>query len=457
MVKQFKNQSGVASSNPSTLYRWISSKIMQNLANPARIKRKRTKFEKTRLKNKMPHHIEYFHQIDDAYSYLTAQILQPLLDAYDIKLTPMLAGPPSGDNAPELNMLLDYSRLDCINVAPHYGLNFPKDAMAPDSVLVDLASCILATVEARDFPKAAVETGAALWSSDAAKLNTLAKQYGAIDITEAKAAIQAGTERRQQLKHYSGAMLYYGEEWYWGVDRLYHLENRLIELGARRSAESKLIVPRPEIDSGNIKDDGSLTLEFYPSLRSPYSAIIFDRVVKLAEDSGIQLNMHPVVPMVMRGVSLSRQKGIYIFTDTRREGETLELDWGNAYDPIGKPVLRAFSLYPWARKQGKSIRFLSAFLKAVFFESINTNKDKGLRYVVEKAGLSWQDAQTVIDNSDWEEELEKNRLNMYSFGCWGVPSFRLYDREKTVVLTTWGQDRLWLVAREIKRLLQLNK
>ena len=30
-------------------------------------------------------------------------------------------------------------------------------------------------------------------------------------------------------------------------------------------------------------------------------------------------------------------------------------------------------------------------------------------------------------NRDWEEELEKNRLAMYDFGCWGVPSFRLLD------------------------------
>ncbi len=454
MTQQFQNQGGAATSNPSSLLRWISSKVMQSLAKPGRIQKNRVKFEKARLKSDLPHHIEYFHQIDDAYSYLAAQILQPLLDTYDIKLTPMLAGPPSGDNAPELEMLLDYSRLDCINIAPHYKLDFPSDAKAPDSTLVNLATRILAAVDTDVFPAAAVETGDALWSGNTAKMNSLAEQYGSTNLREAKDAVQAGTERRHELKHYSGAMLYYGEEWYWGTDRLYHLENRLIELGARKSDDSKQIVPRPDIDSGNLKDDGSLTLEFYPSLRSPYTAIIFDRVIKLAEESGIRLDIRPVVPMVMRGVSLSRQKGIYIFTDTRREGETLGVDWGNSYDPIGKPVLRAFSLYPWARKQGKAIEFLRSFLKAAFYHAVNTNKDKGMRHVVETAGLSWQDAQSVIDNTDWQEEMERNRLNMYNFGSWGVPSFRLYDKERNVILATWGQDRLWLVAREIKRLLE---
>ncbi|MBT6611982.1 MAG: 2-hydroxychromene-2-carboxylate isomerase, partial [Deltaproteobacteria bacterium] len=94
-----------------------------------------------------------------------------------------------------------------------------------------------------------------------------------------------------------------------------------------------------------------------------------------------------------------------------------------------------------------------AFLQAAFFKAVNTNTDAGLRTVVENAGLSWQDAQSVIDNKDWEDELEENRLAMIGFGSWGVPSYRLFDSTGEVVLAVWGQDRLWLVAREIKRLL----
>ena len=54
----------------------------------------------------------------------------------------------------------------------------------------------------------------------------------------------------------------------------------------------------------------------------------------------------------------------------------------------------------------------------------------------------------------WEEELEQNRLTMYEFGSWGVPSFRLLDARGEAVLALWGQDRLWLFAREIERLLR---
>ena len=38
-------------------------------------------------------------------------------------------------------------------------------------------------------------------------------------------------------------------------------------------------------------------------------------------------------------------------------------------------------------------------------------------------------------------------------GLWGVPSYRLLDAEGRTLLSVWGQDRLWLVAAEIKRAL----
>jgi 2-hydroxychromene-2-carboxylate isomerase len=50
--------------------------------------------------------------------------------------------------------------------------------------------------------------------------------------------------------------------------------------------------------------------------------------------------------------------------------------------------------------------------------------------------------------------LEENRLAMYAAGLWGVPSFRLLDAQGHPLLALWGQDRLWLVAREIQRQLQ---
>lgn len=97
---------------------------------------------------------------------------------------------------------------------------------------------------------------------------------------------------------------------------------------------------------------------------------------------------------------------------------------------------------------------MSSFLRAAFFDGINTDKPRGMRVVVENAGLSWSEARGILGNRDYEDDLESNRLARYGFGSWGVPSFRLLDADGGEVIGVWGQDRLWLIAREIQRLLR---
>ena len=248
-------------------------------------------------------------------------------------------------------------------------------------------------------------------------------------------------------------MFYYGNEWYWGVDRLYHLEKRLASLDVDRHPEQTLLVERPALEVGTHKDNGSLTLEIFPSLRSPYTAMSFDRAVKLAHDTGVKLVVRPVLPMVMRGVPATREKGMYIFMDAAREAYAVGAPYGNFYDPIGDPVRRAYSLYPWAVEQGKGIELISSFLSCAFAQGVNTNRQSGIKTVVEQAGLDWHEAKKQIDKPGWEDTLEENRLAMYQAGLWGVPSFRLLDGNGEQVMALWGQDRLWLLAREIQRLL----
>ena len=81
-----------------------------------------------------------------------------------------------------------------------------------------------------------------------------------------------------------------------------------------------------------------------------------------------------------------------------------------------------------------------------------TGTDAGLRQVVEAAGLRWDEALPYVDTPDHQAELEQNCVTLYDeLGLWGVPSFRLRGPESEPDLCVWGQDRLWLVAAEIRR------
>ncbi|HEB27490.1 MAG TPA: 2-hydroxychromene-2-carboxylate isomerase, partial [Porticoccus sp.] len=237
---------------------------------------------------------------------------------------------------------------------------------------------------------------------------------------------------------------------YWGVDRLYHLENRLSELSADKQPNTPQLAPRPDTVHGPLKDNRSLTLEFFPTLRSPYTAIIFDRVVEMAEQTGVKLVLRPVLPMVMRGVPTTKPKGHYIYWDAGREARAANVPYGKLYDPIGEPVRNCYSLFSWANEQGKGAALFSAFFKCAFTQAINTNNKRGMRKVIELAGLDWQEASLRMGDPAWEEILENNRLALYNSGIWGTPSFRLLDKHGKEIFAHWGQDRLWLVARQIQ-------
>ena len=121
-------------------------------------------------------------------------------------------------------------------MAPGYGLAFPAGAAAPAPECVELSARMLVpAIAAGSFAPLAARAGAALWRGDRARLEALARESGVTDLATARAALEAGSRLRERLGHYLGGMLYYGGEWYWGVDRLHFLERRLHVARASRA------------------------------------------------------------------------------------------------------------------------------------------------------------------------------------------------------------------------------
>jgi 2-hydroxychromene-2-carboxylate isomerase len=401
-----------------------------------------------------PHRIRYFHQVEDPYSHLAAQALGPLCARYEVELEPHLVGPPPDEAAPERDRLEAFARKDAADVAPFYRLDFPESPAPPGAPEVTLARRLLAaSLDAGRFVQDAARIGAALWSTDRSQLEKMAGELPPADDAATRSAIDAGNALRRRSGHYLGAMFHYAGEWYWGVDRLWHLERRLQALGALRSgAAAGPIVPRPDLrETPPLDSARRLRLEFFPSLRSPYTAIAMRRVLELPERLPIELVLRPVLPMVMRGLPVPRTKRLYILHDTKREAEDAGEPFGFVCDPVGRPVERALSLYPWARERGRAADLLASFTRAAFAEGVDTGSDAGLRYVVERAGLPWGEAQHHLDGEGWREELEENRRALLASGLWGVPSFRLVGEGDESDFCTWGQDRIWRVEAEVRR------
>ncbi|MEO1531163.1 MAG: DsbA family protein [Pseudomonadota bacterium] len=393
--------------------------------------------------------MEYFHQVEDGYSHLAIEALKKLHQRYDIELVVHLVPALRDDNFPEPDLLQEMSRWDAANIALYFGYDFPASGTLPAPHLFALARSILCQMDVERFMTVGARVSDCLWRGDEAGLKALAAEFGSAPESAVEARLADGRARRAALKHYSGAMFWYEGEWYWGIDRLSHLERRLQSLEAVKDAAQTMVAPKPAIDSAFPEGAKDMTLEYYVSLRSPYTWVSWEPTLALAEASGIKLVLKPILPMVMRGVPATLQKGFYIWADAAREARDFGVEFNKFYDPIGEPIKQGYSLYMWAEQQGKAYDFFGAFLRAAFAKGINTTTRAGMRRVVEMAGLDWNAAQHHLHDDTWQDMVEENRTSMYRFGIWGVPSYRLLDRDGKPVLGVWGQDRLWLVSRKI--------
>lgn len=414
----------------------IKRRIMSYMFSPKRRDARRRKAEQMRLAQGIPHSVLYFHDMTDPYSHLMLQLLPAFTERYDIQLEIHMVPPPPDWAAEERTKLEAYARQDGQRLATKTGLDFSDPGCQPDPDCV--AAAITRLSDAQDataFLSLASDLSTQLWAGKPVHAEGYQQSTG-------ETCLAAGNAKRDALGHYLGATVFYGGEWYWGPDRLHYLEARLTELGARRDDTGALpLLPPPGIrmhpPSGAPPEP--VELHWYLSFRSPYTAIVAERIKRLAEAYGAELKLRFVLPMVMRGLQVPQMKGVYILKDVVREAERLNVPFGNICDPVGKPVERGYALLHSAIEAGRGYEFVQSFLSGVWAEGLDAGSDRGLKRITQRAGLNWTEMKKALTKEDWRAEAEANRQEMLALGLWGVPSFRVGN------VSSWGQDRLWVI------------
>lgn len=429
MLKAFIGRNGSA---------FLTSRVLRNT-------RRRIHAMKRRLRAAQPA-LHYFHQADDPYSHLAVQMLKPLAERYGLAVEVSLVTAPDEAAAPEYGLLKDYAVRDAIRVAREYGVTFPAGASRPDEKEIARVNALLAAALRKgDFAALAVEAGRALWAGDTAALAKLVEVHGVASTRETARTLKRGTAKRKKLGHYLSGMFYFEGEWYWGIDRLNHLEERLAEAGFDRAAGTPMLAPYRDMKLGPVPEGTHRpVIDFWFSFRSPYSWIAVPRMVKLAHHYKAELRMRFVLPMVMRGLPVPRTKRFYIVLDTKREAELVGLPFGRVVDSVGAGAARALAVMHHAIPLGKGEIFAELGCRAVFADGIDIASDEGLLDVAKRAGLEGDVVKEALADSSWEQAVEENRKALFDAGLWGVPSFRVDGMP-----AHWGQDRFWALEQDI--------
>lgn len=392
----------------------------------------------------------FYHRVNDPYSYLLLQAMPRFLEDFKVNLQfRFVLDLPENENA-QPALLERYALEDARRLACLHDLMLPDDVEQPSYEDAFHATAIL--LKHQNRPKLlhlVTEVTSALWGCSTTTFESCMKRYGTLSDREAQAQIQYATTELQNRGHYNSAMLYYGGEWYWGLDRLGHLADRLNKPGIRRATGDiadyqrqyrhvlqsyNTLRPRPR----QVKP-----LDFYFSFRSPYSYLAADRVFRLAELYKIPVNVKPVMPMVTRGIPLSKMKRAYIVRDARREAEKYNIPFGKICDPLGDGISRCMALFLFAQSKGKEKEFVVSTASGIWAEGLDVNRASHLKKILERIGLKWEEGQTWLGNEDWRELAQHNSDDLADLGLWGVPAFKYGD------LVLWGQDRLWALEKAV--------
>ena len=427
------------------------NKLMMNWSSESLMIQERRKREEIRISENRPHKVFYYHQVDDPYSILVLPILEKIKKSYRIDLECILVGNPPGKTIPEPTMFQIHCLNDVRNIAKWYGQE-RKISNYPSKTDIDSANKILSNCTQANFIQLASDIMECLWFEDGKNINDVTIEPSQLN-KETNLVIEKGNKFRKENGYYSSSSFYYEGESYWGLDRLNHLEDRLIDLGLKSLDTYGYLADRKSNIQNYSTKDNRLNLTIYPSLNSPYTYICFPRIRHIIDKYQINVITKPVLPMLMRGMHIPRYKGKYILGDAAREGRINDIYFDKIYSPLGKPAELAYSLFPIINEYNKGFAYIEKLTIASFHDGINIGNTTFLKNLVNDLNLSWDEIKKDLGKKEWKKILDENLEEMYDGNCWGVPSFKVTYENDENPFYQWGQDRIWLIEEEIiKRL-----
>jgi 2-hydroxychromene-2-carboxylate isomerase len=300
-----------------TIFAKVRNKIMNAYASYDLVKKARITFEAERQESQEPHTVIYFHKVDDPYSALTVEYVEKIASTFNVLLKPILVGEENPETVHEPNLYGDYCLRDVNRIADYYDVTFSSQTY-PEKNLVNLANSILTAVDELDFTSLAKKVSKALWTNDQKTLEELSIKHKASS-DEVLKKLEKGNAIRDDKDYYFGSAFYYGKELYWGVDRINHLEERLDELGLRKDLmDESVCIPNLKAPD-TLENEYKFNLYYYPSLNSPYTFVSVTGVQELKDAYPINLITKPVLPMLMRKMTIPNFKAKYIISDAARE------------------------------------------------------------------------------------------------------------------------------------------
>jgi 2-hydroxychromene-2-carboxylate isomerase len=205
----------------------------------------------------------------------------------------------------------------------------------------------------------------------------------------------------------------------------------------------------------------TLSVDVFWSFRSPYSYLVTSRLVGLARDYDIVVDLRFVYPLAIRQADFFDRVNplwpAYLMRDTQRVAESLGLPyrWPRP-DPVVQSLeggrLRTAETQPYihrltrlgvaAGEQGHGLAFADEASKLVFGGVENWHEGSHLAEAASRAGVDLATLDAAVSQAPerYDARIEQNQKDHAAAGHWGVPTM-VFQGEPF-----FGQDRFDLLV-----------
>lgn len=203
----------------------------------------------------------------------------------------------------------------------------------------------------------------------------------------------------------------------------------------------------------------SLAFDLFWSFRSPYSYLATGRIVQIAREYDVVVNVRPVLPIAVRIEGFfDRVNPLwppYLMRDTMRIAQQLGIDYAW---PRPDPIVQDFATRQVAKEQpyifrltrlgveatlrGRGLAFIDEVSQVIWNGKIDGwHEGSHLADAAQRAGLDMKELDAAIekDPKKYDTIIEENQQALTTAGHWGVPTM-VFEGEPF-----FGQDRIELL------------
>lgn len=204
----------------------------------------------------------------------------------------------------------------------------------------------------------------------------------------------------------------------------------------------------------------TLAIDLFWSFRSPYSYLATRRLVRLAAEYDLDINVRVVLPIAVRIPGFFQRVNPlwppYLLRDTMRIAQYEGLDYGWPQpDPIVQDlatrevaaeqpyIYRLTRLGVAAAQRGRGLPFIDEVSQVIWNGTIvSWHEGAHLADATARAGLDLpaMDAAVAADPARYDAVIEQNHADLEAAGHWGVPTM-VFAGEPF-----FGQDRIDLLV-----------